>query len=484
MIHLILPLLLGLAPARSAAPAAIAAERAAGGTTWAGAIDVPGQPKLEFSVELEKDSGTISIPMQNVKDMKLSGVSATEKQLTFSLPAPIGAVWDMKVSDDGKTATGKLHQNGFDLDCTMQRLAAGEKAAKEIVRPQDPKPPFPYDDSEVTFENAAAHARLAGTLLVPQGTGPFPCVVMVTGSGPQNRDEELMHHRPFLVVADHLARHGIAVLRYDDRGTAKSTGKFEGATSDDFADDALAAVAFLKSRKEIDAKKIGIVGHSEGGLIAPMCAVKSKDVAFIVLLAGPGMPGAELMPLQGKLIGVAEGVPAAEAEQQSKLNAEILAMVVAGKPVEDIRAKLRTLVRLQLDSAPQTKDKPAGEKDEIADQQAGDSSKELDNAWFKRFLALDPRDSLERVTCPVLALNGEKDLQVPPKEDLAAIQAALQKGGNKDFTTREMPGLNHLFQTCKTGSPSEYGQIEETFSPTALDAMTSWIRKHTGLAPQ
>jgi pimeloyl-ACP methyl ester carboxylesterase len=479
MLQLILTVLLVTAPLAGTQPLEPTVAVARAGTTWTGTIKVPDDSTLDFSVELDKDSGTLTIPMQKVKDAKLSGVSVTDKEMKFSVPA-FGAYWEMKLADDGKTAVGKLKQNGFELDCTMKRLEAGETAAKELVRPQDPKPPFPYDSSEVSFENTSAHVKLAGTLLVPKSNGPLPCVVLVTGSGPQNRDEELMGHKPFLVIADHLARHGIAVLRYDDRGTAKSTGKFADATSDDFADDALAAVTFLTTRKEFDPKKIGIIGHSEGGLIAPMCAVKSPNVAFIVLLAGPGISGAKLLPLQGKLIAIAEGTPAADAELESKQNADLLAALVAGKTSTDLKPQMKALVLQQLKSKPENKDKSDAELTTLADKIADDQSKSLDSPWLKRFLALDPRESLLHVTCPVLALNGEKDLQVPPKENLTAVQAALQAGGNKDFTTRELPNLNHLFQTCKTGSPSEYAKIEETISPAALDEMTTWIRKHSG----
>ncbi|MFN0009837.1 MAG: alpha/beta hydrolase family protein [Planctomycetota bacterium] len=446
-------------------------------TVWSGVVELPGGTKLEFSVELKKDSGTISIPMQGAKDMPLSGVSVTDKELKFSIPE-VGASWELAIADDGQTATGVLRQ-GAELKTTMTRLAAGEAPAKELVRPQEPKPPFPYDAHEVEFDSAGG--TLAGTLTVPRGEGPFPCVVMVSGSGPQDRDEALMGHRPFLVIADHLTRHGIAVLRYDDRGVGKSTGSFEKATSDDFAEDALAAVAFLGLRKEIDDLKIGIVGHSEGGLIAPICAAGSKDVAFIVLLAGTGITGWELMPIQGKLIGIASGVPPDEAERQAKASAEIFALVMAGKSDREVREAIRVAIGNEIDTAPETKDLPRAERKKKADEMAEQQSSALLSPWFRRFLVMDPRENLKKVTCPVLALNGEKDLQVPPKENLSEIEKALKAAGNKDVTCLELKGLNHLFQTCKTGAPSEYAEIAETFSPMALEAMTSWIRKRTGL---
>lgn len=446
---------------------------------WAGAVELPGGMKLEFSVELRKDSGTITIPMQGAKDLPLSDVAVDEKELRFSIKSA-GAVWEMKVAPDGATATGVLKQGG-EFKTTLKRLAAGESAVKELKRPQDPKAPFPYEAVEVTFENKAAGATLAGTLTVPKGTGPFPCVVMVTGSGPQDRDELLMGHRPFLVIADHLTRHGVAVLRCDDRGVGKSTGSFAGATSDDFADDALAAVEFLKSRKDVDPRKIGIVGHSEGGLIAPICAARSKDVAFLVLLAGTGMSGAELMPIQSRLISIASGVPPAEAERQSAQSAEIFAMVVAGKSDAEIKAAIRALAIRQLKASPETRDLPDETINEKADTAAAEGAEEILSPWFKRFMVMDPRENLKKVLCPVLAVNGEKDLQVPPKENLPRIEKALKEAGNTDVTIIEFPGLNHLFQTCTTGAPGEYAMIDETFAPAALEAVTAWIRKRTGL---
>jgi pimeloyl-ACP methyl ester carboxylesterase len=453
---------------------------------WTGAVELPDSMKLEISVELGKDSGTITIPMQHAKDVPLSGVVVTDKSLKFGIPSA-GAVWELAIADDGKTAKGVLRQAGSEFPTILHRRAPGEVATKELVRPQDPKPPLPYPTSEVEFENAAAKAKFAGTLALPEdkggkgGNGPFPCVVFITGSGPQDRDEALMGHRPFLVISDYLARHGIASLRYDDRGVAKSTGTFEGSTSDDFADDALAAVAFLKTRKEIDPKHIGIIGHSEGGLIAPMCAAKSKDVAFIVLLAGTGISGAELMPIQARLVAVSTGTAAADAEVQSKTTAEIFAMVLAGKSDAEIREKIRLAAEREIASKPEAKSLTEDERKKKAEQVADVQSKELLGPWFRRFLVLDPKVALRKTTCPVLALNGSLDMQVPPKENLPAIERALKEGGNKDVTCVELPGLNHLFQTCKTGSPTEYGDIEETIAPKALETMTSWIRKRTGL---
>lgn len=446
---------------------------------WSGSIELPGGQKIEYSVELQEDSGTITIPLQNVKDVALSEVSVTDKEIKFSIPT-VGAKFELAVAADGKTAEGLLKQGG-EFKTTLKRVATGEKVVKELKRPQDPKPPFPYDAVEVSFENAPAHATFAGTLTMPRAGGPFPCVVTVTGSGPQDRDEGLLGHRPFLVIADHLTRNGIAVLRYDDRGTAKSTGDFSTATTEDFAKDALAAVAFLKTRKEIDPKRIGILGHSEGGVVAPICAAESKDVAFIVLLAGTGMTGAELLPIQSKLISLATGTAPAEAEEQAKDAAQVFGMIVAGKSDAEITKRIHAAVARAFEASPEAKGLTPEKKKEKIDALAAQQTQQTLSPWFRRFMVLDPRENLKRVTCPVLAVNGSLDLQVPPKENLPRIERALKEGGNKDVTVIEFPGLNHLFQTCKTGSPTEYGEIEETVAPVALEAVTRWIRKRTKL---
>jgi pimeloyl-ACP methyl ester carboxylesterase len=302
-------------------------------------------------------------------------------------------------------------------------------------------------------------------------------VILVSGSGPQDRDEQLLGHRPFLVLADHLTRAGVAVLRYDDRGVGKSTGDFQAATSDDFADDAQAAITFLAARGEVDAKRVGIVGHSEGGLIAPIVAARSEVPRFIVLLAGPGMPSVDLLALQGRLIAEASGVAPDAAKRNAEQSEKILAMVAAGKPDEEIKQALRGALEAEFAVNPETKDTPEAERASKIDQLTDQQWAAIGSPWMRRFLAMDPREALRKVKVPVLALNGERDLQVPPKENLAGIAAALKEAGNAAVTTLELPGLNHLFQTSKTGAPSEYATIEETFAPAALDAVTAWILK-------
>ena len=344
----------------------------------------------------------------------------------------------------------------------------------EIKRPQEPKKPYPYNDEEVTIENKSSNITLSGSFTYPKTGGKFPVVVLVTGSGPQDRDETLgggINHKPFLVLSDYLTHNGIAVLRYDDRGIGKSKGDFTKATTEDFAADAQAAVEYLKTRKEIDPKKIGIAGHSEGGLIAPIVAVNSNDVSYIVLLAGPGLPGKDILLLQGRLISKANGDKDEEIDKAMNLNEKMYDVILS--ETDDVVAdkKIKELFEEYISTLGEEEKKKA----EIEKPMMERSLKQLSSPWFKFFMKFDPRPVLESVTVPVLALNGEKDLQVPPKENLAEIEKALKTGGNNNFKTVLLPNLNHLFQTCKTGAPSEYGTIEETFSPDALKVIKDWI---------
>jgi len=333
-----------------------------------------------------------------------------------------------------------------------------------------PKPPFPYREEEVAYDSKTPGVRIAGTLTLPPGPGPFPAVLLITGSGAQDRDESLLGHKPFLVLADDLTRRGIAVLRVDDRGTAKSTGNFAAATTFDFADDAQAGYEYLRTRKEIAPAKIGLVGHSEGGLIAPIVAARTPEVAFIVLLAGPGLPGGDILAAQQALILRASGVSEAKIKEESAAITRMIAVVRETPDLKAAGAKIKA-VRDEIAAAlPEAERKALAESDPN-----GASLARLTTPWFRTFLLHDPRPTLAGVRCPVLAVNGELDLQVPCKDNLDAIAQALATGGNPRLTVRPMPGLNHLFQTCKTGAPSEYASIEETIAPAALKVIGDWI---------
>ena len=338
--------------------------------------------------------------------------------------APAGASYEGTFSEDGQTITGKFTQ-GLPFDLVFRRVAEFVKPK----RPQEPKPPFPYLSEDVSFAGATAEILMAGTITTPKGDGKFPAVILVSGSGPQNRDEELVGHKPFLVWADALTKAGFAVLRYDDRGTYKSTGTFKGSTSQDFALDTAGAVTYLKKRKDIDPKRIVVMGHSEGGLIAPIVASKDPSLAGIVLLAGPGVSGERIIEKQIPDMARAAGL----SEEQIKMATE------GG---------------LQRVKQEMTKD-----------------------TWLANFWTYDPAPTLAKVLCPVLALNGELDKQVDATLNLGAIEAALKQGGNKNYTLRVLPKLNHLLQTATTGAAQEYGQLEETVSPIALEEVIQWLKK-------
>ncbi|HTK31395.1 MAG TPA: alpha/beta fold hydrolase [Candidatus Saccharimonadaceae bacterium] len=343
-------------------------------------------------------------------------------------------------------------------------------------RPQDPAPPFPYVTRDVGFDvDRAPGVRLAGTLTVPEGPGPFPAALLLTGSGAQTRDEELLGHRPFRVIADALARRGVATLRVDDRGVGRSTGSFAGATSDDFANDALAGFRFLASQPEVDPRRVGLIGHSEGALIAAMLASRERDVAFAVLLAGPGVPGEQLMLDQNAALMRASGASDSAIAGARAINRLLFDAVLRAHSTAEARAALDSTLKAsyaRLDPVTRRQLEAKG----------GGLAAEFDvisTPWFRHFLAADPSGFLKDVRCPVLALGGSKDLQVPARENLAAIRSALARGGNARAKTVELPGLNHLFQNCRSGLPMEYGQIDETFAPAALDTLETWLAAHT-----
>ncbi|MCC6525958.1 MAG: alpha/beta fold hydrolase [Polyangiaceae bacterium] len=343
-------------------------------------------------------------------------------------------------------------------------------------RPQTPKPPFPYAARDVAYPNPADGSTLAGTLTVPEGAGPHPAVLLVTGSGAQDRDETIFGHKPFWVLADHLGRHGVAVLRVDDRGIGKTTGDPTHATIETHATDVEAGLAFLKTQPDVDPKRLGLVGHSEGGIIAAVVAARSKDVAFVVSLAGTGLSGAEINPLQVEAIlrakgGMSEdGIRAIVAAQRAIM--KLLATDASDAALDAAVNAAFAAAEQYAPGALGAKGTPAGRAAEVAS---------LRSDWFRSFVKLDPASHWSRVTVPVLALVGDRDTQVPADPNLGAIAAALAKAGNHDAETEKLPGLNHLFQRAQTGLVDEYATLEETFAPAALERVTSFVRQRAGL---
>jgi pimeloyl-ACP methyl ester carboxylesterase len=440
---------------------------------WNGALKVQGtQLRLVFNIT-KTDTGissTMDSPDQGAKGIPTTTTTFENSILRISI-ANAKIEYEGTLGNDN-IIIGTFKQGGQSFPMNLSK----EVIEKEkLGRPQEPKKPYSYYTEDITFENKKAGIRLAGTLTLPQKEGVFPVVILISGSGPQNRDEELMGHKPFLVLSDYLTKNGIAVLRYDDRGIALSKGDFKTATTADFATDVEAGIDYLKTRKEINKKQIGLIGHSEGGIIAPMVANKSADIAFIVLLAGTGIQGDQLLLLQQKLIGKVSGVSDEDLLKSELTNRKVFDIVNQSNSLEQLKTDLTNYLKQTLKDNPNA-EKPEGmSEDDFIKLQVN----QIANHWMQYFIKYDPAPTLEKVKCPVLALNGEKDLQVPPKENLEAIKKALAKGGNKKVTAKELPNLNHLFQECKTGSPAEYASIEQTLSPTVLTAILQWIQGQT-----
>ena len=438
---------------------------------WNGALKVQGtQLRVVFNITKTENgiNSTMDSPDQGAKGIPTTSTNFENSILKITIANAKIEYEGILGKDNNIVGTFKQGGQSFPMNLSKEII---EK--EKLLRPQEPTKPYPYYSEDITFENKKAGINLAGTLTLPKKEGVFPVVILISGSGPQNRDEELLGHKPFLVLSDYLTKNGVAVLRFDDRGTALSKGDFKTATSADFATDVEAGIDYLKTRKEINKKEIGLIGHSEGGLIAPMVASKSKDVLFIVLLAGTGIKGDKLLLLQQKLIGKASGISDDDLQKSEVINRKAFDIVNHSNNLEQLRTDLTKYIKQQLKDNPNA-EKPAGMSD---DDFINLQVKQVANPWMQYFIKYNPASALEKVKCPVLAINGEKDLQVPPKENLEAIKKALTKGGNKNTTTKELPNLNHLFQECKTGSPDEYAKIEQTFSPIALTEILKWVQR-------
>ena len=440
---------------------------------WSGAIEAGGI-KLRLVFKVSKIATGFQAKFdsidQGATDLDVDTVTVEDRLVKFEAKK-YGFRYEGKLNDQGDEMNGVLYQGPASLPLVLKRVAD----LPTINRPQDPKKPYPYDEEEVSYRNEKDNIKLVGTLTLPRGGGSHPAVVLITGSGAQDRNETIAGHRPFLVLADHLTRNGIAVLRVDDRGVGGSEPGSPTATSENYAGDALAGVQFLKTRKEINPKKIGLIGHSEGGMIAPIAAARSTDVAFIVLLAGAGQRGEDIIYSQTELIQKAMGTDPEVITQANALQKRIHAIVKAqedGKRIGELVNEDVTRFVAGLNESQRKAFVPIESTIKAL-------SPMYQTAWFRYFIMFDPTPVLKKVTVPVLALNGEQDLQVPWKENLDLIAAALKAGNNKDFTTKSFPKLNHLFQTSQTGALSEYGTIEETMSTEVLNTISEWILKRT-----
>ncbi|MBO9575562.1 MAG: alpha/beta fold hydrolase [Sphingobium sp.] len=433
---------------------ALAATRAAAQTPSA---DPAGDWRATLTVGPSKIRLVLHLGAQSTFDSPDQGANGLPAQMTVA-DGKVTVIlrgagrFEGAVSTDGRTLTGALVQGPSSIGVTFER---GTFAAAN--RPQTPKPPFPYRSEDIAYDNPnQAGVHLSGTLTIPAGKGPFPVVLLITGSGTQDRDETLFEHKPFLVLADALTRRGVAVLRLDDRGIGGSHGGLPNPTTADFASDVEAGVAWLKTRPGLDPKRIGLLGHSEGGLIAPMVAAKDPSIAFILLWAGPGINGKEVIIDQARTITLASGGSAEAAKKNADLQHALMDALLT--------APDRSAAKIAMNAVAAGSGGPAVSDASVA---------LMSSPWYVYFMKLDPAVALRQVKVPTLALLGGKDTQVSPQANEAALRAAL--AGNKKATIEVLPGLNHMFQMAGTGAPSEYGDIEQTLDPSALDRMVGWI---------
>jgi pimeloyl-ACP methyl ester carboxylesterase len=443
---------------------------------WQGTLKFSGiELRIIFSISRAPDNtlkATYDVPEQNAIDIPVDEITFNNEEVCLKI-IPIDGVYKGKLSEDGEKIDGNWIQSGMTLPLVLERT----QAKLEIKRPQQPKEPYPYIAEEVVFKNIDAGIRLVGTLTLPLSQGTFPAVLLLSGSGAQDRDESVFGHRPFLVLADYLTRRGIAVLRVDDRGVGGSTGNFDKATAMDLASDAMAGVTYLKGRKEIDHGSIGLIGHSEGGMIAPMVAAQSPDIAFIVLIASPGLAIKQMEFSEEaralKANGASDDLIARNRAVQERLFA-VINREADGKVVKE---RFTSIINEFFNGLNAQEKKIIGISEKNLEADIQEKFRRLHSPWFRFYLNYDPGIVLKKIPFPVLAVNGEKDVQVTPKENLAAIKNALEAGGNKNYTIKELPGLNHLLQTAETGNISEYGKIEETMSPIAMQIIGDWILK-------
>ena len=424
---------------------------------WKGEMNV-GVQKLETAFDIKAvENGyaaTFDVPAQGAYDIPVDETTFQDGLLQLTMSA-LGARYLGTLKDN--VIEGEFTQNGMTFPLN---LARAEKKEQQKTRPQDPQPPFHYQIEEVTFVNEKEGNTLAGTLTIPEGEGPFPAMVLVSGSGQQNRDEELMNHRPFWVIADYCARHGIAVLRYDDRGVGGSDGEVMNATSMDFSYDAEAAFDYLRNRKEINATKVGILGHSEGGVINFMVSSRRPEVAFLVSLAGPSVNGIEVLKEQQAAILRASGMTEEMVRFNGNANAQMFDIIETSNDREEADTLLRQLL------------KGWGYNEELTEQTVG----QMASPWMYYFLRYNPTDAIVKTKCPALLLNGTKDLQVIASQNLPGYEKIIAEHGKTNLTLRELPDLNHLFQHCETGSPNEYFEIEETISPEVLEMVVGFVK--------
>ena len=432
--------------------------------SWAGSLEVGGSElRVVFHIERADDgslTASMDSPDQGATGIPVSSVSVEGDSLTLDVSG-INGQYDGALTADGSAIEGTWTQGGNSFPLTL--TPATESDTAPPPRPQHPEPPYPYATEDVTFLNDDAGITLAGTLTLPEGDGPHPAVVLISGSGPQNRDSEVFNHKLFLVLADHLTRNGIAVLRYDERGVGESGGSYSGATSEDLARDVAAALRFVKQQPGIRPDQTGLLGMSEGGMVAPMVHTRFEDAAFLVLMAGPSVPGADIIVEQSALIAEAQGAPTSAVDSIREVQRRTMDALAAASDSATAAQRLRAILSEQ----------------GVPEDQIEPQIQQTTAPWFSYFIRHDPAPALRQVDVPVLALYGSNDLQVPPAQNAEPMRAALESSPSDDATVRVLDGLNHIFQPADTGLPSRYAQIETTMAPEALQFVTEWIQAHT-----
>mgnify|MGYP000657497751 FL=1 len=435
--------------------------------TWNG-IAKRGTKEITFVFNITQDNNTYSTTM-SVPTFRVSGIKPTKttfvNEKLIINGSNVGMYYEGIYNKEAKQFEGTYKEGGIEMALHLKK---GAIKIEDSKRPQEPVKPYPYYEEEVVFNNKEAKVSLAGTLTLPNKNGKFPVVILISGSGPQDRDESFMGHKPFLVLSDHLTKQGIGVLRFDDRGHGKSTGDFGNATTEDFSKDVLSAITYLKTRKDIDAKKIGLIGHSEGGIIAPLAANNSKDVAFMVLLASTGISGTELSVMQSKTL---RQFPVKDEVAYEKNTRKAIAIVTSNKSTSEIKKELTTHYNNFIRPILTSLNVPEKNINAFIKNQLKTSLK----PWSRYFLQYNPADEIEKLKIPVLSLNGSKDTQVNAKINQEGIRKALIKGGNKAYKIVELENLNHFFQECETGRMNEYRKIEQTISPKVLELVSSWV---------
>lgn len=436
---------------------------------WSGKT-MRGDKELTFVFTIKKQGNTyhstMAVPTFRISGVKPQATTFENGKLTID-GSNLGMNYQGEFNKNSQQFEGIYKEGGIVLKLNLKK---GTIKVADAKRPQEPAKPYPYYEEEVVINNIKANVKLAGTLTLPSKKGKYPVVVLITGSGPQDRDESFMGHKPFLVLADYLTRQGIGVLRFDDRGHGKSTGNFGTATTADFSNDVLSAVAYLKTRKDIDVKNIGLIGHSEGGIIAPLAANKTKDVSFIVLLASTGISGTELSVMQSKTL---RGFPVKDEVAYEKNTRKAIAIVTSNKSDNEIKKETKAHYNSFIRPILTSLGAPEKNINSFINNQVEASIK----PWNRYFLKYNPADEFEKLKIPVLSLNGSKDTQVDAKINQTGIKNALIKGNNKDYKIIELEGLNHFFQECETGRIDEYRKIDQTFSPIALKEISKWVLK-------